>query len=78
MVCLFKSIVVNKPETLLESEFTRRGRIEHHFAHSTLWASFLSSISSTGSSWATLTAFDRLDISHQIDNPWMREETSVH
>jgi hypothetical protein len=31
IVCLFKSIVVNKPETLLKSEFTRRGRIEHHF-----------------------------------------------
>ncbi|KAJ5977690.1 hypothetical protein N7501_001032 [Penicillium viridicatum] len=31
IVCLFKSVVVNKPETLLESEFTRRGRIEHHF-----------------------------------------------
>lgn len=31
IVCLFNSIVVNKPGTLLESEFTRRGRIEHHF-----------------------------------------------
>lgn len=31
IVCLFKSIVMNKPETLLESEFTRRGRIENHF-----------------------------------------------
>ncbi|KAB8237930.1 uncharacterized protein BDW43DRAFT_150496 [Aspergillus alliaceus] len=31
IVCLFKSVIVNKPETLLESKFTRRGRIVHHF-----------------------------------------------
>jgi hypothetical protein len=30
-VCLFGSAVINKPVGLLDSEFTRRGRIEHHF-----------------------------------------------
>lgn len=31
IVCVFNSTVVNKPGTLLEGEFTRKGRIEHHF-----------------------------------------------
>ncbi|KAE8380167.1 hypothetical protein BDV26DRAFT_258102 [Aspergillus bertholletiae] len=31
IVCVFNSLVVNKPETLLEGEPTRKGRIEHHF-----------------------------------------------
>ena len=31
IVCLFGSTVINKPEGLLESEFTQKGRIEHHF-----------------------------------------------
>jgi hypothetical protein len=31
IICLFGSTVVNKPEGLLDSEFTRKGRIEHHF-----------------------------------------------
>ncbi|KAH0541742.1 hypothetical protein FGG08_003834 [Glutinoglossum americanum] len=31
IVCLFGSTVVNKPEGLLDSEYTKRGRIEHHF-----------------------------------------------
>jgi hypothetical protein len=31
IVCLFGSAVINKPEGLLDSEFTKRGRIEHHF-----------------------------------------------
>jgi hypothetical protein len=31
IVGLFGSAVVNKPEALLDSEFTKRGRIEHHF-----------------------------------------------
>jgi len=31
IVCLFGNAVVNHPEGLLDSEFTRRGRIEHHF-----------------------------------------------
>ena len=30
-LCLFGSAVINKPEGLLDSEFTKRGRIEHHF-----------------------------------------------
>jgi hypothetical protein len=30
-VCLFGSAVINKPEGLLEAEFTKKGRIEHHF-----------------------------------------------
>jgi hypothetical protein len=30
-VCLFGSKVINKPEGLLDAEFTKRGRIEHHF-----------------------------------------------
>jgi hypothetical protein len=30
-VCLFGSKVINKPEGLLDPEFTKRGRIEHHF-----------------------------------------------
>jgi len=28
---MFGSAVINKPEGLLEAEFTKRGRIEHHF-----------------------------------------------
>ena len=28
---LFGNAITNKPEGLLDSEFTRRGRIEHHF-----------------------------------------------
>ena len=28
---LFGSAIVNKPEGLLEAEFTKKGRIEHHF-----------------------------------------------
>ncbi|KAI9780040.1 MAG: hypothetical protein M1839_007022 [Geoglossum umbratile] len=31
IVCLFGSAMVNKPEGLLDSEFTKRGKIEHHF-----------------------------------------------
>ncbi|GAB1195341.1 hypothetical protein APSETT444_004599 [Aspergillus pseudonomiae] len=31
IVCVFNSIIVNKPETLLDAEFTRKGRIGHHF-----------------------------------------------
>jgi hypothetical protein len=31
IVCLFGSAVVNKPGGLLDAEFTKRGRIEHHF-----------------------------------------------
>ena len=31
IVCLFRSAIINKPEGLLESELTKRGRIEHHF-----------------------------------------------
>jgi hypothetical protein len=30
-VYLFGSAIVNKPEGLLEAEFTKKGRIEHHF-----------------------------------------------
>jgi hypothetical protein len=30
-VYLFRSAIVNKPEGLLEAEFTKKGRIEHHF-----------------------------------------------
>ena len=30
-MCLFGSAVVNKPEGLLDAEFTKKGRIEHHF-----------------------------------------------
>jgi len=30
-VCQFESALVNKPEGLLDSEFTKKGRIEHHF-----------------------------------------------
>jgi hypothetical protein len=31
IVCLFGNAVVNKPEGLLDAEFTKKGRIEHHF-----------------------------------------------
>jgi hypothetical protein len=31
IVSLFGSAVINKPEALLDSEFTKSGRIEHHF-----------------------------------------------
>jgi len=31
IICLFHSTIVNKPEGLLEGEFIRKGRIEHHF-----------------------------------------------
>ncbi|OJD11012.1 hypothetical protein AJ78_08130 [Emergomyces pasteurianus Ep9510] len=31
IVCLFNSAVINKPEGILDSEVTKRGRIEHHF-----------------------------------------------
>jgi hypothetical protein len=31
IVCLFGSTVVNKPEGFLDAEFTKKGRIEHHF-----------------------------------------------
>jgi hypothetical protein len=31
IVCLFGNAVVNKPEAYLDAEFTKRGRIEHHF-----------------------------------------------
>ena len=31
IICLFGNAVVNKPEGLLDSEFTKKGRIEHHF-----------------------------------------------
>ena len=31
IVCLFGSAVINQPEGLLEAEFTKMGRIEHHF-----------------------------------------------
>jgi hypothetical protein len=30
-VYLFGSAIVNKPEGLLEADFTKKGRIEHHF-----------------------------------------------
>ena len=30
-MCLFGSAVINKPEGLLEAEYTKKGRIEHHF-----------------------------------------------
>ena len=30
-MCLFRSAIINTPEGLLDSEFTRKGRIEHHF-----------------------------------------------
>ena len=30
-MCLFGSAVINKPEGLLEAEFTKKGRIKHHF-----------------------------------------------
>ena len=30
-MCLFGSAVINQPEGLLEAEYTKRGRIEHHF-----------------------------------------------
>ena len=30
-MCLFGSAVINKPEGLLDAEFTKRGKIEHHF-----------------------------------------------
>jgi hypothetical protein len=30
-VCLFGSAVINKPEGLLEAEYTKKRRIEHHF-----------------------------------------------
>jgi hypothetical protein len=30
-VCLFGSKVINKPEGLLDAEFAKRERIEHHF-----------------------------------------------
>jgi hypothetical protein len=30
-VCQFGSAVINKPEGLLEAEFTKKGRIGHHF-----------------------------------------------
>jgi hypothetical protein len=30
-VCLFGSAVINQPEGLLEAEFTKIGRIKHHF-----------------------------------------------
>jgi len=30
-VCLFGGSVINKPEGLLDSEFSKKGRIEHHF-----------------------------------------------
>ncbi|KAN0070542.1 hypothetical protein V8E54_011411 [Elaphomyces granulatus] len=31
ILCLFQSTIVNKPEGLLEGEFTKKGRIKHHF-----------------------------------------------
>lgn len=31
IVCLFESLIVNKPEGLLDGAFTKKGRIEHHF-----------------------------------------------
>jgi hypothetical protein len=31
ILCLFGSGVVNKPEGVLDAQFTKRGRIEHHF-----------------------------------------------
>ena len=30
-MCLFGSAIINQPEGLLEAEFTKMGRIEHHF-----------------------------------------------
>ena len=36
IVFLFGGSVINKPEGLLESEFTKRGRIEHYFYAMTL------------------------------------------
>lgn len=30
-MCLFGSAVINQPEGLLEAEYTKKGRIEHHF-----------------------------------------------
>ena len=30
-MCLFGSAVINKLEGLLEAEYTKKGRIEHHF-----------------------------------------------
>jgi len=31
IVALFGCAVINRPEGLLDAEFTKRGRIEHHF-----------------------------------------------
>ena len=31
IISLFRSTILNKPEGLLEDEFTKKGRIEHHF-----------------------------------------------
>jgi hypothetical protein len=31
VVCPFQNTIINKPGGLLEREFTRKGRIEHHF-----------------------------------------------
>jgi len=30
-VCLFGSAIINKPEGLLDAEYTERGKILHHF-----------------------------------------------
>ena len=30
-MCLFGTAIVNKPEGLLDAEFTKKGKIEHHF-----------------------------------------------
>ena len=30
-MCLFGSAIINKPERLPDAEFTKRGKIEHHF-----------------------------------------------
>ena len=30
-MCLFGSAVINKADGLLEAEYTKKGRIEHHF-----------------------------------------------
>ena len=30
-MCLFGTAIINKPEGLLDAEFTKRGKIEHHF-----------------------------------------------
>ena len=30
-MCLFGSAIINKPEGLLDAEFTERGKIVHHF-----------------------------------------------